>query len=310
MKPKISLTLGLALAGFGLSSAALACSICRCGDPTFNALGKDGIALPGLKLAVDWDALEKSQGSRDDEFSEVTEHRTTLLVAWNPSDRLGFFLRVPYASRDLVEIEDGEAERSQASGLADPELSGQVRLWSSAFEGDVGTRASLFVVGGIKTDWGDNDVRRGGERLDEHVQPGTGSTDWFLGLSGFYQLDHRSALFASAQYRATGRNDSGYQYGDAALFNVAYEHKVGARWDAVIEANFRDAGRDEIDAGGTRDPDTGGSVVYATPRLLFDAGNGWVLRASAQVPLTQSGLHGEQHEKTVWNVGLTRLFGR
>jgi hypothetical protein len=300
----------MAVLGLGFSGSAFACSICRCGDPTFNALGKDGIALPGLKLALDWDALEKSQGSRDAEFSEVREHRMTLLAAWNPSERLGFFLRVPYATRDLVEVEDGESERASASGLADPEISAQARLWSSRFDGDVGVRASVFAVAGVKTDWGDNDARQGGERLDEHVQPGTGSTDWFAGLSGFYQVDRRSAVFASAQYRATGRNDFGYRYGDAMLFNVAYEHKLGGRWDAVIEANFRDAGFDEIDGSGARDPDTGGSVVYATPRILFDAGRGWVLRASAQVPLSQSGLHGVQHEKTVWNAGVTRLFGR
>ena len=78
----------------------------------------------------------------------------------------------------------------------------------------------------------------------------------------------------------------------------------------MIEANFRDAGHDEPEGSGTRDPDTGGSIVYATPRLLFDAGHGWVLRASAQIPLSQSGLHGVQHEKTVWNAGVTRLFGR
>lgn len=299
-----------AMLGMGLSNVALACSICRCGDPTFNALGKDGIALPGLKLALDWDELEKSQGSVDGEFSEVLEHRTTLMAAWTPSERLGFFLRVPFATRDLVEIEDGVSERSHASGLADPEASAQLRLWSSNFDGDVGIRSSLFAVGGVKTDWGDNDKREGGERLDEHVQPGTGSTDWFLGLSGFYQVDRRSALFASAQYRATGRNDFGYRYGDATLLNVAYEHKLGGRWDAVIEANYRDAGFDEIDVSGARDPDTGGSIVYATPRILFDAGHGWVLRASAQVPLSQSGLHGVQHEKTVWNAGVTHLFGR
>lgn len=308
MKPNIATI--AALLGLSFSTISYACSICRCGDPTFNALGKEGIALPGLKLALDWEEVQKSQGSRGDEFSAVLEHRTTLFAAWAPSERIGLFMRVPFAERDLVEVEDGETNRSRASGLADPEIFAQARLWSSKFDGDVGVRSSLFVVGGVKTDWGDNGVQRAGARLDEHVQPGTGSTDWFAGLSGFHQIDRRSALFASAQYRATGRNDFGYRYGAVRLLNVAYEHKLGARWDAVLEANFRDAGFDQTDRGGARDPDTGGSVVYATPRILFDAGNGWVLRASAQVPLAQAGLHGVQHEQTVWNAGVTRLFGR
>ena len=306
MKPHIlALTVGLALA-----SDAFACSICRCGDPTFNALGKEGISLPGLRVALDWEEVEKSEGSPDEEFSTVLEHRTTLLGAWGVSERFSVFVRVPYAQRDLVEIEGGETELSHASGLADPEISAQARLWSSRFDGDVGVRASIFAVAGVKTDWGINDRSIAGERLDEHVQPGTGSTDWFVGLSGFYQLDRRSALFASAQYRSTGRNDFGYRYGSTALLNFAYEHKIGARWDTVLETNFRDAKRDEIDATGTQDGNTGGAIAYLTPRVLFDAGHGWVLRASAQIPLSQSGLHGEQDEQPVWNVGVTRLIGR
>jgi hypothetical protein len=124
-------------------------------------------------------------------------------------------------------------------------------LWSSQFNGDVGIRSSLFLVGGVKTAWGENDARRDGERLDEHVQPGTGSTDWFAGISGFYQLDRRSAIFASTQYRETGRNDFGYRYGSALLLNVRLRAQARrARWDAVIEMNYRDAGYDEVDGSG------------------------------------------------------------
>jgi hypothetical protein len=117
-------------------------------------------------------------------------------------------------------------------------------------------------------------------------------------------------LFASAQYRATGRNDFGYRYGRINLLNLAYEHKLNSRWDAVIEANYRHADRDEVDASGVTDPDTGGSIIYITPRILFDAGGGWVRRLSVQVPLSQSGLNGNQDEKTVANVGVTRLLRR
>jgi hypothetical protein len=166
----------------------------------------------------------------------------------------------------------------------------------------------VFAVFGVKTPWGENNASQNGERLDEHVQPGTGSTDWFAGLSGSYQVNPQSAVFASVQYRLTGRNDAGYQYGRVALVNLAYEHKLGARWDGVIEANYRHAGFDETDANGARDPDTGGSIVYVTPRLLFSAGKGWVVRAAAQIPLGQSGLNGFQHEKTVLNLGVTRVF--
>jgi opacity protein-like surface antigen len=299
------------IAGLSLAFAlpSFACSICRCGDPTFNALGKEGVAQTGLRVAFDWDQVRKTQGAADDRDS-LRERRYSLLAAYGLSDRLSVMARVPYSERDLTEVEGGESEHSSASGLADPEIFAQWRLWASPFEGDVGMRASVYLVGGVKTSWGDNDVARGGERLDEHVQPGTGSNDWFAGLSGSYQLNPRSALFVSTQYRYTGRNDAGYQYGRTTLVNVAYERKLASRWDAVLEANYRHAGRDEI--GNTRvlDEDTGGSIVYLTPRLLFDLGSGWVARASAQIPLSQANLNGVQDEKTVFNVGITRLFAR
>lgn len=294
--------------GAALAGPASACSICRCGDQTFNALGKEGVAQTGLRLALDWDQVKKTQGVPDEVFESIRERRATLLLAYGISDRFGVFARVPYSERDLTESEEGESEHIRHSGLADPEIYGQAQLWSSGFNGEVGVRSSLFAVFGVKTNWGENDAAHGSERLDEHVQPGTGSTDWFGGLSGSYQLDRRSVLFASAQYRYTGHNDFGYRYGRITLLNLAYEHKLSPTWDAVIEANYRYAGRDQIAASGATDPDTGGSITYLTPRILFDAGGGWVLRASAQVPLSDSGLNGNQDEKTVVNVGVTRLF--
>jgi hypothetical protein len=294
--------------GTALTTPAWACTICRCGDPTFNALGKEGVAQTGLRLAYDWDQVEKTQGVPGEDFDSLREQRSTVLVAYGISDRFDIFARVPYSERHLTESADGAVEETHQSGLADPEVYGQVRLWSSQFEGDVGIRSSLYAVFGVKTPWGENDASSGGERLDEHVQPGTGSTDWFTGLSGSYQINPRSALFASAQYRQTGRNDYGYRYGRVTLLNFAYEHKIASRWDAVIEANYRSAGRDQIDAARETDPNTGGSITYLTPRILFDVGAGWVIRASAQVPVSQSGLNGFQDEKTVVNFGVTRLF--
>jgi hypothetical protein len=304
---RVGIRIGAFALAMAMTSHALACSICRCGDPTFNALGSDGVAQTGFRAALDWDQVKKTQGNPSIESESLTEQRTTLLLAYGISDRLGLFLRLPYSDRSMDSAGENGAEHVHASGLADPEISGQVRLWSSPFEGDVGARTNVFAVAGVKTPWGENNVSRNGERLDEHVQPGTGSTDVFAGLAGSYQLNPRSALFASVQYRSTGRNAAGYRYGDIFLANAAYEHKIGIRWDAVLAGNYRNAGRDETDRLGTLDPDTGGTMFFVAPQLLFDAGHGWVLRASAQVPVTQSGLNGYQEEKTVWNLGITLL---
>ena len=127
-------------------------------------------------------------------------------------------------------------------------------------------------------------------------------------MSGYYLLDRESALFGSVQERVPGSNDFAYRYGRIFLANVAYERKLARRVDSVLELNYRHAARDEIDAAGTLDGNTGGAVLYLTPRLLLEVGGGVVLRLAAQVPVVKN-LYGEQTEKTVYDIGVTYTFG-
>ncbi|HZF14848.1 MAG TPA: hypothetical protein VE046_02800 [Steroidobacteraceae bacterium] len=299
----------LAAAAFalaGLAPPADACSICRCGDPTFNALGKDVVAAAGWRFALDWERFSKTQGASDQQDS-VVERRYTGVLAYTFADRLLLVARIPYSKHSLDETAGDAVERTETSGLADPELYAQVRLWSSPFAGDLGRRASISATFGVKTDWGVNDASRDGERLDEHAQPGTGSTDAFFGFSGYYLIDRKSSFFASVQARLPGSNDFGYRYGRIYLANLAYERKLATKLDSVLELNYRHAGRDEIDATGVLDGDTGGSMVYLTPRLLVEVGGGVVLRGAVQIPLVEN-LNGVQDEKAVYNLGVTYSF--
>lgn len=89
--------------------------------------------------------------------------------------------------------------------------------------------------------------------------------------------------------------------------NVAYERKLSEVFDAVVELNYRHAQRDEVDGSGETDPNTGGSILYVTPRLMVAVAPRVVLRVSAQVPVVKS-LYGVQREKTNVNAGVTFLF--
>jgi hypothetical protein len=296
------------LAVVALPHPAGACSICRCGDPTFNALGKDGFAARGLRVAVDWERFDKTEGNPAEESESQVEHRITALASYGLGERLTVFARVPFSVRDLTASAAGqEPESIHTKGVSDPELYAQLELWSSPFRNSLGRRASLSVLAGVKTPWGQNEAMADGERLDEHAQPGTGSTDVFGTLAFLYLFDKDSALFASTSVRRTGENDYGYRYGRTVMANLAYEHKLGPVLDGVAELNFRHAGRDRIDGEGTLDEDTGGSLLYVTPRLLASLGHGLVLRAAVQIPVARR-LNGYQKERAVANVGLTYLF--
>jgi hypothetical protein len=294
--------LAATMIAISLCSPAGACSMCRCGDPLFNSLGTDLFAGPRFRLALDHDRTKKEQGPAD-ERERLTESRLTATLAWAPSDRFQMVVRVPWSERSLRE---GDAATS-ASGMADPEISGIVRVWKSGWADGMGIRSWISVVGGVKTDWGENAVERQGERLDEHVQPGTGSVDPFLGLSGLHQLTPKSSLYGSLQARRPGRNDSGYRYGRILLANLGYERKLSDRFDVGVELNARHAGRDEIDSAGDRDDDTGGAIAYLSPRLLVALTPRLVGRLAVLVPAWDD-LNGDQEEKPVVSLGLTASF--
>jgi hypothetical protein len=282
--------------------------MCRCGDPTFNALGKDAYAARGLRVAFDWERFDKDEGNPAEEAESQVENRLTALVSYGFGERWTLLARVPYSIRNLkLSAPPAGPETVHTRGLSDPELYGQVRLWASGMATGVGRRASLSLSAGVKTPWGQNDATQGGVRVDEHAQPGTGSTDVFGGLAFLYLIDKESALFASAGYRHTGENDFGYRYGASVLASMAYEHKLGRRLDGVVGLDFRHTPRDRVDAGGTLNDNTGGSLLYLTPRLLVDLGRGLVLRAAAQIPIAHD-LNGFQKERAVANVGLTYLL--
>ena len=287
---------------------AEACSICRCGDPTFNALGPAGYTASGWRLAVDWERFHKDEGDPADEQESMVEHRVTALASYGFRDRFVLVARIPWSHRELTaNVAGEEPEVISADGLSDPEFSFQARLWASPLSSGLGRRTSLSLVAGVKTPWGENDATGNGERLDEHAQPGTGSTDLFGSLAVLHLIDPDSSLFASAGYRRTGDNGFGYRYGSAVLANLAYERSLGSRVEGVLELNFRHAQKDRLDADGSLGADTGGSLLYVTPRVLVDLGHGFVLRAAAQIPAVRH-LNGVQTERVVANVGLTYLL--
>jgi hypothetical protein len=296
-----------------LAPPAPACSICRCGDPTFNALGA-AIYAPGqFRLALDWERFDKQNGVSGPGSTQITgrdaeiENRLTLGAAYSFGERLTLVGRLPFSVRRLTSTDESGTATTRTSGLSDPDLTALYRVWASGFRPGLGRRASVSLVVGVKTPWGRNEFSEHGERLDEHAQPGTGATDVYGGLSVVALLDPRSSAFASLQYRRTGTNEYGYRYGRSTTANLAYERKLGRVVDAVAEANWRHAEQDVVDAGRNRDPNTGGDLVYLTPRLVLDLGGGILGRAAVQIPVVKS-LYGQQTERANVNVGLTALF--
>lgn len=294
--------IGFVILILALPRAASACSMCRCSDPVFSALGEGLYTYGGFQVALDWTRLDQSQGAGPD-LEEQVRNSVVATLSYGWRERLTFVAQVPYTFNHLTEGEEVET----ADGAGDPAFYLYVRLWSSKFSGGLGRRAWISAVVGVKTPWGKNDVTADGERLDEHVQPGTGAANVVGGLSGLYLLDEKSSMYASAAYTGTGRNDFGYKYGNNVQANLVYERKLTDWLDGVVELNFLDAKRDQVDAAGVPDPDTGGQTLYITPRIGVNIVRGLVARAAVQIPVWEN-LNGIQDVKPAFTAGLTYVF--
>ena len=106
--------------------------------------------------------------------------------------------------------------------------------------------------------------------------------------------------------RFNSRNDARYHYGNAVLANLGYERRIGRRLNAILEANFRRAAKDEPTPGES-DPNTGGSVLYLSPRVLVKLDRTLFLRLGVQIPAVKD-LYGDQDEKVNVFTGLTLRF--
>ena len=304
MRPRKCLSAAalIAAAVLLLPNRVAACSMCRCSDPVFSALGEGLYSYGGFQIAVDWNRLNQTEGAGPD-FEAQVRNTITTTIAYGWQERLTLVAQVPYTFNHLNTAEGLET----ADAVGDPSFFLSVRLWSSPFTQGLGRRAWISALVAVKTPWGNNDVTENGERLDEHVQPGTGATNLTGGLNGLYLIDAESSIYASVAYTGTGRNDFGYKYGNNVQANVVYDRKLTDFLDGLLEVNFLDAKHDQIDAAGVIDPNTGGQSLYLTPRIGVHVVHGLVVRAAAQFPVWKN-LNGIQDIKPAYTAGLTYVF--
>jgi hypothetical protein len=281
---RISVALAIVSAALMPARIARACSMCQCGDATYRLLGVQMFGDRAWRASLEAEHLGKDQVSETDPTARETEtqNRVTLAGAWSPLPSVRLLARVPFATH-VIESPEG---RSTMTGLGDPELIAHFRVLARGADW-------LSVSGGVKTAWGQNDREQGGERAEEHLQPGTGAVSLTAGLAASVVQGAAAHVFASLGGRWNQRNAAGYRYGDVLVANVAYQRPWSDRLSACGEFNFRFAAKDVN--GSAYDPNTGGSVLYLSPKLLFKLSGPAVLQLGLQFPVFQN-LYGDQNE--------------
>jgi hypothetical protein len=297
---RMNLLLLLLLLGLALTSQARACSQCMCGTP-FPADALGGVVPMQVRYGFEDRYLSKSNGLDEGPGTErEQEHRVAGFVLWRAADRLALLGRLPYNVKQIRESPLGEESTTQrASGFGDAEVSALVGLAHI----NHGYPAVFGLVLGVTAPTGSN-VKHddAGQRLDAHLQPGTGAWSGTGGLNIAVTIGS-GILDASALGRVNGTNAQGYRYGDTFLYNAGFTSNVWHATRLLAQVNGRVAGRDRLEDG-TIGANTGGAVTYLSPGFRWSGVPGLDVEGALQFPVAPS-LHGDQTEHTTARLAIS-----
>ncbi len=283
----------------GYARETSACSQCMCGTP-FPADVLGGVVPARLTWGLEERYLSKSNALDEGPGTEdEREHRVAAFALWRPLDRVVLVGRVPYAVKQITTRPQGEsATVARSRGLGDAELLAMMGVVHGAGRHPL----SLGLVAGIAAPTGANDLKdAGGDRLDAHLQAGTGAWSGTGGLN-LGRPVAAGVWEASVLGRNNGTNAHGYHYGHALLYNAGFASGAHDGLRLLLQLNGRSAGRDRLEDGITG-VNTGGTVVYAAPGARWVSGFGLSLEAALQIPVVQS-LYGDQTEHTTARLSL------
>jgi hypothetical protein len=154
------------------------------------------------------------------------------------------------------------------------------------------------------------------EYLDSHLQAGTGSTDYFLGLSSSRSFQ-RFSLSANLLGTITTEGKFGatkHTFGNALNYDLTGKYRVAPGAFApdkphvflALGINGEEREREKIN--GTTVPDSGGNTVYLSPGLQLVLAPTWAVDLSYQQAVYHN-LNGTQLGETYKVVsGITYLF--
>jgi len=283
---------------FGVAGRVHACSECLCGTP-FPADLLGGAIPSQFRFGLEDRYLSKTSGLDDAVGTETErEHRVSAFVLARPYDRVALLARMPWNTKEQLERTDGEPEvQARESGAGDFEL--QALVGMARAQG--ASRTAAGIVLGLEAPTGPNDRRNDdGERLDEHLQPGTGAWAGTVGVHAAL-VASTGTWDASILGRVNGTNAHHYGYGDVLLLNAGWTRALARGWALDAQLNGRMAQADR--ESGETVLHTGGSVVYAAPGVRWIGAAGIGLEAAVQFPVVQS-LYGVQTEHPTARIAL------
>jgi hypothetical protein len=208
-----------------------------CGSAScpIETLGVESREKGWLRLGYEFEYIDQDQpriGTHDADVGEIRGHhdevytvnRTHRLTAsYAFTDRLSADAILPFISRSHSHIHhhggDDIPETWNFDGLGDASLMGRYVF----LKPESASRPSLGILTGVELPTGKHEVKNeDGDLAEPGITPGSGSTDWIMGLTSNQSLPGRTLageyatlpLFFTVTYKANGRGEDNYRLGD------------------------------------------------------------------------------------------------
>ncbi len=262
-----------------------------------------------LRLSLDGEASSSSAAmdAMPGLRHEVEQTALRLVAVYSPVELLNVVLVAPLARREWRAIDAGmAAEAGAQAGLGDVDVGVRYALWRRVrfiprSVDDIVVRAQVLALSaGTSLPTGDDDAARGGQRLDQMLQIGSGAWGPYLGLTYRWRQEAWDVVLSGAG-RLRTRSGNGYRYGSALYLGGELQYLAIERVTVGLGLDARAAGRDVEVGESIRS--SGGLVLYAAPSVSVGLGRGFAVRARGQLPVATR-LGGDQRVDPSWTVGL------
>jgi hypothetical protein len=321
-KLSIAVLAGIAFQ-LSLNGAGLACDFCLLSQ---GISPLDTMKGTGIKISERYTVLDQVyQGTSEKANPGAKEtHWTTELTGFYGITPEFMVLAVlPYKKGKTTGEADltmtppmlDTAMAGDASGLGDVALLGRYTFLKSETPE---TTTVMAGVAGIKFSTGKTNAKTsdGMSYLDSHMQPGTGSTDYLLGLSYSHSLE-RLSFSANLLGTITTEGKFGtttHEFGNALNYDASGKYRIAPEAFSPMKPQlFAALGingevRQREKEGGVAVPDSGGNTVYLSPGLQLVLAPHWIAEVSYQHAVYHK-LNGTQLGETYKAItGVTYLF--
>ncbi|MEZ0223431.1 MAG: hypothetical protein ACAH83_02670 [Alphaproteobacteria bacterium] len=297
MKKNQNFGLVAALSLLLASSDAFACSSCSCTlSPEWIAEGYT--PRPGFKLDLRYDFLNQTQLRRGahsvsrsslplpnaDEVQGVTRTSVyTLALDYTNLNDWGLRIDAPFLDRYHTAFAPGEitASSSDTKDLGDVRIVGR-------FYGFGDRMTGLQLGAKLPTGSFDQNFRSGseaGEPLDRGLQAGTGTTDAIFGIYNLGYLGKRFSRFEQVLVKTPLGSRASFRPGTVVNVNAGIQYLGIPKVTPQFQLNAKFEGRDKGAEADT--PNSGSTVVYASPGLTLKIAPRTQLYSFVQAPLYQ-----------------------